>query len=77
MCNICNYIRKSQCLEIKNLILGLGSYSVGISICEVNKDKSRGEIYLIDSCSINLNVIGLPPGSSPIQFNGNWVQIQN
>ncbi|WP_417890141.1 polysaccharide ABC transporter ATP-binding protein [Xanthomarina gelatinilytica] len=57
---------------IDNLILGQGTYTIGVSINEVRSDLSRGDIYLFDSNICSINITGIATGHAPIQFLGNW-----
>lgn len=58
--------------RIKNLLLGQGTYSIGLAITEVREDNSRGEIYLFDTNIETISIVGIPTGASPIQFLGTW-----
>ncbi|MCH4551249.1 ABC transporter ATP-binding protein [Aestuariibaculum lutulentum] len=58
--------------KIENFILGQGTYTIGIAITEVRSDNSRGEIYLFNTNIMSISIVGVPTGSSPVQFLGNW-----
>ena len=58
--------------EIENLILGQGTYSIGVAINEIRENNSRGEIYLYNSNISIISITGIETGHAPVQFLGNW-----
>lgn len=52
--------------------LGLGVYSLGISIVEVKENGGNGEVYLYDSNLTSLNVQGVKAGVAPVHILGEW-----
>ncbi|TDY11767.1 ABC transporter ATP-binding protein [Meridianimaribacter flavus] len=58
--------------KIDNLILGQGTYTIGVAINEIKTNGARGDIYYYDSNIKSINVVGVPTGHSPIQFYGDW-----
>ncbi|WP_139854870.1 ABC transporter ATP-binding protein [Aequorivita sinensis] len=58
--------------EIENLILGQGTYSIGVAVNEIKECNSRGEIYLYNSNISIISITGIETGHAPVQFLGNW-----
>jgi lipopolysaccharide transport system ATP-binding protein len=58
--------------ELPNMLLGQGTYAIGVSVNEVRNDNSRGDIYYFDSRIASFFVTGIPTGHAPVQFIGNW-----
>lgn len=59
-------------VKIDQLILGLGSYTIGIALNEVREDNSRGEIYMFDSNIAAIQIEDVIEGLAPVQFVGDW-----
>ena len=60
--------------HIKNLILALGKYTIGVAVNEIRKDGSRGEIYLYNSNIAIVVLNGVIASHAPIQFNAKWFE---
>jgi len=58
---------------LDKLVLGQGSYSLGIAINEVKENGSNGEIYLYDSNISSFQVTGIKPGIAPVHIVGKWL----
>ncbi|WP_452227700.1 ABC transporter ATP-binding protein [Lacinutrix sp. MEBiC02404] len=58
--------------EIGNLILGQGTYNIGVAVNEIKEGNSRGEIYLYNSNISTITISGIGTGHAPVQFLGNW-----
>lgn len=61
---------------LKNVILGLGKYTIGVAVNEIRKDGSRGEIYLYDSNIAKVGINGVIASHAPIQFNAEWLETE-
>jgi hypothetical protein len=54
------------------MLLGQGTYNIGVAITEVMSDNTRGQIYLFDTNILTIAIKGIATGSSPVQFLGDW-----